>query len=462
MLQRFRDHLTETGLISNGDFILIGYSGGADSTCLVSLCREAGFDVAAGHLHHGQRAEADKELALCEAWCKELDIPFISGRADVPLMAAEMKIGLEEAGRNARYNFLQNAAFRLQANKIATAHTQDDQVETVLLNLTRGSGMHGLAGIPVERDNIIRPLLPFSREETRSYCRDKGLWFHDDPSNADINFSRARLRHRVIPELESINHQAKEAIVRMSEIVGEEDRFLNGAAAAGLEQSEVGLNGSLQFISADLELALDRTRITSLPAPLFKRAMLLAAKALGSNFDSNQISAIVQGLQEEEKGSVTGEGGGLALEWNSSTLHFRRLDGVAPFRYPVTFPGETLGEEFGWVITAIPSSAAGRVERASLQASLHRDKIAGQLYFRSMQPGDKMQPVGFEGHRKIADMMSDLKLTKAARQRLPIICDMVGPVWVPGVCLEARVATNASEGNVILLQFGPIRDGQKA
>lgn len=460
MLDRFREHLTASKLISDGDFVLIGYSGGGDSTCLLHLCKEAGVDVAAGHLHHGQRAEADKEQGLCEAFCKELDVPFVSGKADVPRMSAELKIGLEEAGRMARYNFLQNAAFRLQADKIATAHTRNDLIETVLLNLTRGCGLHGLAGIPAQRENIIRPLLPFTREETREYCEVRGLWFHDDPANADVSFSRARIRHRVISELALVNPRMGDAVARMTQIVDEDDRFLNGMAAAALEQCEVSLNGNLGFVSESIELAMDRVRLSQLPAPLFKRALRLAMKALGSELDFSQTTLISTSVAAGETGSVTGEGGQAVVEWGERIVHFRKLGEVAPFRFPVTVPGETLAEEFGWQIEATPSSAPGSNSRTGLQTTLQ--KVAGQLYFRSLQAGDKMQPLGFEGHRKIVDMMSDLKLTKAVRERLPIICDMVGPVWVPGVCVDARVASSTQNGNVILLQFGPIIDGRKA
>jgi tRNA(Ile)-lysidine synthase len=118
-------------LLDNSVRILVGYSGGADSTCLVHLLSQSKVDFVAAHLHHGQRPEADKEMSLCEAFCQSLDVPFVSGRADVPRMSQELKIGLEEAGRMARYNFLNQAARRLECDSIATAHTGTDSVETI-------------------------------------------------------------------------------------------------------------------------------------------------------------------------------------------------------------------------------------------------------------------------------------------------------------------------------------------
>ena len=238
--ERFHEHLQTTKLIAPRAKILVGYSGGADSTCLLHLLKECGYDVVAAHLHHGQRPEADKELKLCEAFCQELDVPFASGKADVPRMANDLKIGIEEAGRMARYNLLEQAARRLDCDLIATAHTLTDHVETVLLNLVRGTGPTGLTGIPAVRQNIVRPLLSFNREETTKYCLDRGLWFHNEPGNENVDFSRVRIRSRVTPELSAINPNFEQAIVRCANIIDEEDRFLNGAAAAALEQSDYG------------------------------------------------------------------------------------------------------------------------------------------------------------------------------------------------------------------------------
>ncbi|MEA2553176.1 MAG: tRNA(Ile)-lysidine synthase, partial [Fimbriimonadaceae bacterium] len=186
MLERFRDHLEKTGLIPAGTRVLVGYSGGADSTCLLHLFHALQVDIVAAHLHHGQREEADTEQRLCEAFCTELGIPFVSGRGDVPRLAKDLKIGLEEAGREARYAFFRQAAFQTGCTLVATAHTLSDNVETILLNIARGSGLAGLAGIPEKRENIVRPLMIFAREETRAYCQDHGFWYHDDPANEDL------------------------------------------------------------------------------------------------------------------------------------------------------------------------------------------------------------------------------------------------------------------------------------
>jgi len=454
MTERFKRHLEASGLIQSGSRVLVGYSGGADSTCLLHLLQSVGIEVVAGHLHHGQRQEADTEMKLCEAFCDELDVPFLSGKADIPLIAKEMSIGLEEAGRHARYEFFSQAAFRLDCQQIATAHTRSDHVETVILNLTRGSGLNGLGGIPERRGVIIRPLLPFSREETREYCEQNGFWFHDDPANSDLSFSRARVRHRVLPDLRVINPNADAAIARCAEIVREEDEFLSGMAAAALEQSEISLNGELEFLTSDVEVRFDKSRLTSIPDVLFRRCVRLAFGALGAPIEHEQSVAILDGVRDREKGAVTADGGQVVAEWDAESIRIRKLLPTVPFRYGLTLPGETESEEFGWKFTAFlesPSDAPS--ERSGFRVELDTSKIQGSLYFRTANEGDVMQPLGFLGRRKLADILSESGLTIAARRRLPIICDMIGPVWAPGVCLSERVRKDSTTQSVVVVQF---------
>ena len=456
MLDRFLNHLEESQLIPPGVKVVVGYSGGADSTCLLHLLQRVGVDVIAAHLHHGQRSEADKELNLCEAFCQDLGVPFVSGKADVPRMAKDLRIGIEEAGRMARYNFMEQALRSLQCDLIATAHTRSDHVESVLLNLTRGSGAHGLTGIPSRRGPIVRPLLQFSRAETQSYCEEHGLRFHNDPGNDDVNFARVRIRKRVVPELTILNPTVESAISRCAAILDEEDRFLNGAAAAALEQSEISLNGDLAFVTKDVEFAFRKDHLLGLPPVLFKRAVRLAFEALGARLDHDQTQLLTQQIVED-RGSLTAEGGEVVGEWDLERLHIRVLRPTEPFRFGVTMPGETESEEFGWRITAHERETSSiHQQRAALNAMIPRDQVRGELYFRSCQPGDTIQPLGFEGTRKISDLLSEAKLTPAARVRLPLICDFLGPIWLPGVVLSNRMYSGGESSRIIELKFEPL------
>lgn len=440
MLDRFRENLAQEGLIPPQSRTLVGYSGGADSTCLVSLMHEAGLDFVAAHLHHGQRDEAEAELARCEAFCAERDIPFVSGRADVPKLARDTRVGLEEAGRDARYRFFRQAAFRLECDRIATAHTRDDHVETVLMNLARGTGLTGLGGIRPVNGRLVRPLLGFTRVETRVYCTERGFAFHDDPANTDTAFSRARVRTRVLPELRALNPAVDEAIARLAEVAADEDAFLNAAAAAGLERAEVRPNGDLWFLTKDCEVVLDRALIRALPPVLAKRGLRLAAGVLGASLDFGHVGQISTGLGEGGRGSVTAEGGRVVVEWDDARLVVRDTTPAQPFRHNATIPGETVSEEFGWVLRAWHEDGAGegRTEDRR-EADLDADAITGTVFFRSAQEGESFHAVGRPESRNLHDLMAGAKLTASARRRLPIVCDLRGPVWVPAVGVAERV-----------------------
>lgn len=457
MTERFQAHLSESGLIPEGATVLLGYSGGADSTCLLTLLKEAGIDVIAAHLHHGQRREADAELERCELYCNELSVPFLSGRADVPRLAQDRGIGVEEAGRIARYAFFEQSAAQTNASLIATAHTLDDHVETVVLNLVRGSGLNGLSGIAERRDNVVRPLLPFTRKETREFCQAKGLWFHDDPANDDASFARVKIRKHVVPVFQDINLAALRNIERTARLVGEEDRFLDGMAAAALERAEFPLNGPLQFVSVDCEAAFHKDALLSLPRVLLARALRLVTSVLGSPMDSHQTNTVIEGLATKEKGSVTTEGGATVVEWDAGGVSVRSLAVDSPYRFSLTLPGETLSDEFGWKFTAQRSEPHGfQRPPNSLDVLIAQEGVKGPLYFRSYESGDAITPLGMSGKKLLSDLFQELGLTAAARRRLPIVCDLLGPVWVPGGCIAERVRVGPETEWCVRLSFGPI------
>lgn len=447
LLERFRAVAAE--LIPPGAQLLVGYSGGPDSTCLIHMMHRCGLDIVAAHLHHGQRQEADVELNLAEAWCEAIGVPLVSGRADVPQIAEQFGIGLEEAGRRARYSFFEQAAGRLNCNHIVTAHTSDDHVETILLNVARGSGLGGLRGIPQTRGIILRPLLGFSRSETQAYCEQHALWTHDDPSNTDLSFSRARIRLRVIPELERLNPEVRRCALRMAEIIAEEDDFLNSAAATALERLLIRLNGPLEFLTQHEEVAFDAAAFKELPRVLGLRAIRLAAASLGAETERSNAVRIWEGESE------TLPGGQVAAQWCGDRLHFRSLVEVEPFRHSLTIPGETIADSFGWQITAF--KGLERVQDSdNLEVGLDADALSGNLYFRSPKEGERMASLGMTKAKLISDLLQEKHLTGLARRRLPIVCDLLGPVWIPGVCIADRAKCSNTTKQILRFKFGPV------
>jgi tRNA(Ile)-lysidine synthase len=175
---------------------------------------------------------------------------------------------------------------------------------------------------------------------------------------------------------------------------------------------------------------------------------------MGAGLDREQTSVIEEGVAGQERGSVTADGGQVVVEWSAENVGVRRLLPTLPFRYGLTVPGETSSDEFGWRFVAFEEPFDGmQPGRADLDVRIDPSKANGTLYFRTAKPGDMLQPLGFEGRRKLSDLLSEAGLTAAARARLPIVCDMIGPFWAPGVCLDERVRPAPSTRIALRIRF---------
>ena len=221
-----------------GGVILCAVSGGRDSVCLLhyltTIAPRRGFTVAAAHLNHRMRPEAQRDEDFVRGLCREWNVPFYTEAAPVYEMAARWGLSVEETGRRLRYDFLLRTADAIGAAYIATAHHAQDQAETVLLNLLRGTGPEGLGGIPPVRGRIIRPLLQTSRAEIEDYLQKNGLPHVEDSTNEDTHYARNRLRRELWPQLETVNPAVTRAIGRTAEIVRGENAYLDTLAAERL------------------------------------------------------------------------------------------------------------------------------------------------------------------------------------------------------------------------------------
>ncbi|MFN3684781.1 MAG: tRNA lysidine(34) synthetase TilS [Fimbriimonadaceae bacterium] len=457
LLDRLRERLAGWSWLGPEDRIVVAYSGGADSTCLLDLLHRLGRDVVAAHLHHGMRPEADEEMRRCEDVCAARGIPFVGGRADVPGMSRTYGIGLEEAGRRARYEFLQRAALRTLSPWIATAHTADDCVETILLNLARGAGLKGLEGIPERRGNIVRPLLGVARAETRAYCQERGLWFHDDPANDDPRFARSHVRRDLVPAFRRLNPSFDKAMLRLAAVAAAESEVLDEAAGRAMESFEVPLNGPLRFLTADAEAAFDRAAFAGLPIGLARRAARLLVEALGGRADFEQTEAIVLGVRQPP-GSVTVDEGTVEAVWDERTLHFRRTERTGCGAFPLQAPGETESETFGWVFRVSEEPVAPPVqEEGPLVARIPVGAVRGTLRVRSAEAGERIDPLGLGGTKKLSDVFGEMRLTALARARLQLVADEAGVLWVPGGPLSERARIGEGTTACWRVEFGPKR-----
>jgi tRNA(Ile)-lysidine synthase len=270
--------------------VLVAVSGGPDSLSLIhalhALADELQIEaLQVAHLDHGLRgAESAAEAAFVEQFCRERSIPCHVGYADVAEVARARKVGKQQAARSVRYRFLEATAEQVGADSIATAHTQDDQIETVLLNILRGTGLEGLRGIPTRRGLFIRPLLTVSHAELIAYCEAQRLTPRLDPSNLQPCCTRNHLRLELLPQLErDYNPGVREALLRLAAISARDSDYLSGQAEAALR--EVTLSATAPGLANSEQTALDAAKLRALHPSLLRHTLRAALRAVRGTLD---------------------------------------------------------------------------------------------------------------------------------------------------------------------------------
>ena len=259
--EKVRNTIKKYNMIKPGDNIVIGVSGGPDSICLLhvlnELKTELEINIFVAHINHMIREEADEETEYVKSMCKKMNVECYVQKSDVQKMAIGQKLGTEEMGRIVRYEFFDKIAKRTNSNKIATAHNSNDKVETVILNILRGSGLSGLKGIEPKRDDkFIRPLIEIEREEIEKYCEDNKLEPRYDKSNNENIYRRNKIRNEVIPYIKKeFNSNICKTINRLSEVATEESKYLEHITKKEFERITVGaiINRPNDIIELDLK-----------------------------------------------------------------------------------------------------------------------------------------------------------------------------------------------------------------
>lgn len=242
MLDKIYRFIKENDMLNNGDSVVCGLSGGADSVCLLLVLNELkeqlGISLEALHVNHSLRgAESDSDEEFCRRLCECLDVPFSAKRCDVNAFAREYSFSCEEAARKLRYGIF---SAHSQGKKIATAHNANDNLETIILNLARGTGLKGLTGIPPVRGNIIRPLLEIKRSEIEEFLKSRRQGFVTDSTNLTEDYTRNKIRHKIIPVFEEINSSAVATTVKSSSTLRDENQFIEDAVRDACLKCRIG------------------------------------------------------------------------------------------------------------------------------------------------------------------------------------------------------------------------------
>jgi len=369
-------------LFHPGDKVVVAVSGGPDSMALLHALWEVRdrlrLSLEVASIDHGLRADAAAEVAMVGERAAALGLPFFPLRVDVAAARRARRASLQEVARNLRLDALAALADAHGAARVALGHQADDQAETVLFRIVRGTGLPGLAGIPYRRDRFVRPLLDVRRGEVLRYLRRRSIPFIDDPSNADARFARARIRHRVLPALTQENPRIVEALV--------------GLAAA----ARAGATGERPDVA-----------LTSLPRRAAAVVSRLKARGGSAGIDvagGRRVEVIYGEARIAPRGNVA--------------------RGAPQGRVVIDGPGT-----YGW-----SSGTRLRLAIGADEGAFDADRITWPLVMRARRPGDRMRPRGGRGSRKISDLMIDAKIARAARATLPILTtadDIV--LFVPGL-----------------------------
>jgi tRNA(Ile)-lysidine synthase len=439
--------------------IVVAVSGGPDSVALLRALVEAGRDVGVAHVNHGLRGEeSEADEAFVRALATEMKVPVMVRRVDMA-RAAGKGLSVEAAARRLRYAALTEMLAEWGGDLIATAHTQEDQAETVLLNLVRGSGLSGLAGMGSGGEAPVRPFLSLSRVTILEALDEWRQPYRLDSSNSDLSFARNRLRMKVMPLLEQFNPRAAEAISRSARVLGEDAHFMEMEADRALAALRARIEPGSATLSRSGWLSLH----PALAAAVTRR---LIRMTLGDvlNIDERHIASIRDAVR-----SGTHMNGrlprNLHLDVGPDLVTLRTsAPPPATLLTPVSLalPGSVVTEE-GTLTALGPEEITGdQLARlltvaGSFHALCDAGTVGNRLHVRSRRPGDRIKPAGSSGTRKVQDVMVDAGVPCDRRDRVPIVLNDSHIVWIPGLALDRRAAASAGTTHILHLVWRPNR-----
>ena len=429
MWSKVERYIEKHKLLKLSELYIVALSGGADSVALLLLLKNGGFNIHAAHCNfHLRGEESDRDEAFCEQLCADENIPFHRAHFDTREYADLHKVSIEMAARELRYRWFEQLRQDIGAAGICVAHHRDDSVETVLLNLVRGTGLRGLTGIQPRNGHILRPLLCVSRAEIEAFLAEKGQKYVTDSTNLEADVQRNVVRLEVLPLLRKLNPAVVENIQRTAENLAEAQQVLNTIVAnidnvKTLELSELDKYGSSEYLVFEW------------------------LKKYGFNGDQ------VRQILDAETGRIVSSAMGYDVLKDRGRLIVEPA--LEPFR-PMRIP-----EEGTYVLDGKTRFSVRKktvyVSKEPHVATLDAAKVSFPLTVRRVEEGDCMQPYGMKGKKLLSDLMTDLKMTVFEKRRQLVVVDSQGVVlWAVGLRVAgfAAVSTTTSE----VLEFSLIFD----
>jgi tRNA(Ile)-lysidine synthase len=464
MLTKVRKTIKKYGMLRKREHVLVGVSGGADSVALLAVLNRLrplyGLTLTAAHFNHRTRAaESDRDEAFVRALCKSLGIALVCG--SLREGAGSRGLSMEDFLRRERYAFFEKGRRKSGADRIALGHHQNDQAETVLMNIIRGAGLSGLSGIPpVRAATFIRPLIDCTRREILDYLAAEGLSFVVDSTNTDERFLRNRIRSSLLPELEErYNPAICEALCRLADVVRQENDYIT-------LQAQVHVARWREDKAQEHPFQLPVAKLRGLHPALQRRVILEMARdasAADSAIGFEHVQAVLDLAGGAKPGGSLNLPGGLLVQRTYGRIEFHRAEKsegsprgrTSPqpagesFTFEATVPGTVRIANLGLSLRLrelrrVPASLV-----TDRRAYMDMDRISFPIVVRNMKPGDRIQPLGMKGTRKLKSVFIDEKIPREIRGTIPVVADALSILWVPGVRLSERVRVGEGTKRVL-------------
>ncbi|MCE1253872.1 MAG: tRNA lysidine(34) synthetase TilS [Anaerolineae bacterium] len=443
--------------LAEDEKIVVGVSGGPDSLCLLDLLAQVKWPVIVAHYDHHLRAESGADAEMVQAAATAYGLPFVLGQGDVAGYARQQRASVEEAARECRYRFLFETASAWQAKAVLVAHNADDQVETVIMHLIRGSGLAGLKGMCYRSIlpewhaciPLLRPLLSYWREDIINYCKDRKLTPVLDASNNDITYFRNRLRHELIPYLGEYNPQIKKGLWRMAFSLGGDFDLIQGMT----QQAALRV---LQDIREE-SVALNYAELCKLTPGLQRNILRFAIQKLRPALRDINFDAIERALvfirkpsRQHQMDLVDGlwlvlSGEKLFIGDPKTELLTDGFPACADIS-PAVLPLEGVFQlDNHWQISVElikTDDPMGMINHDPNQAYLDMTALNETLIVRTWTAGDRFSPLGMKGHIKLSDLFINQRVPEQARKKYPLVCSGDKIIWIPGLRVAREAAVN--------------------
>ena len=463
MLNKIKEMIDKRGMFKRGQSLLLAVSGGPDSVAMLfalhGLSNKLNLDLYIAHINHKLRgAESDKDQNYVERLSRKLNIPLFVLKKDTKSFAKKNKLSIEDAARQIRYSFFTECARRFKIDSISTAHTLDDQAETILMRFLRGAGIRGLRGIQPVSDlfefKLIRPLIEITRKEIEAYLREKEIRPRIDKSNLDIKFLRNRIRHKLVPQLvKEYNPNLKNQLLMLAKMLNEDynyiqflsDELFNKIATSSNSKKVVFKLRAFKALNVSAQRYLVRSAIKRLALTL-------------DNIEYRHWKEIKSLLSSRPIGSIVNLPNYIVATKTKSSLIFIIKNKATKTKLKVkelvlNVPGITTynRNKIKTVLKDKPPKVYSKNNRIEF---FDLEKMNLPIIVRKRKKGDKIKPLGMKGYKKLSDLFIDKKIPKQRRDNVPVIVSASGDIiWVAGLCASDNQKLVSDSSKILKLEL---------